>query len=306
MNRAITAIYRTYATAQHVRDAIAEVGVSSSHVDIIPDTDDQLEAGSTRNDEVLDDLHDLHLPEDDIRTYQQAVKRGDYVVSANVDDDHVERVMEAMRRPEDEMHDIDRTEEEFRSADYIAPMTGVQPGMGLAADRATMDETSTTADREMLLERNTVRDRSNLGATGNIETGDRQVFQEAEERLNVGKRDVEGGTVHIRSYVHEVPVEERIRLRHERVEIRRQAMDERVLTGAEADAVFQERSIDVTEHNEEAMISKETVVTGEVGISKDASTEERVVSDTVRKTEVEVEDGRTAGNRNEFNNKDRD
>ena len=301
MNRAITAIYRTYAAAQQVRDAITEVGVSSSHVDIIPDTDDQLEVGSTRDDETLDDLHDLHLPEDDIRTYQQAVRRGDYVVSANVEDDHVERVMEAMRRPEGEMYDIDRTEDEFRTANYVAPMTGARSGMGLTADTTTDESMSAAAaDREMLLERDTARTRGDTEATANVGTGDREVFQEAEERLRLGKRDVAGGSVHIRSYVHEVPVEERIQLRHERVEIRRQAMDDRVLTGAEADAVFKERSIDVTEHNEEAVVSKETVVTGEVGISKDADTEEKVVSDTVRKTEVEVEDDRKIGNRNEI------
>ncbi len=303
MNRAITAIYRTYATAQQVRDAITDAGVSSSYVDIIPDTDDQLEAGTYRNDEVLDDLHDLHLPEDDVRTYQQAVRRGDYVVSANVDDDDVERVMEAMRRPEDEMYDIDRTEDEFRSADYVAPTTGSVGAAGYGADTG-LDENAAVGDREMMLERDRVRDSDRTDAVGTLGADGREVFREAEERLQVGKRDREGGTVHIRSYVHEVPVEERIRLRHERVEIRRRASDETVLTGAEADAVFQDRSIEVTEHDEEAVVSKETVITGEVEVSKDVDTEEKVISDTVRKTEVEVEDARTAGNRNDLYRKD--
>ncbi len=262
MHRAVTAIYRTYASAQQVRDAIVEQGVSSSYVDIIPDTDDALEAGATRADDVFDDLHDLNLPEDDVRTYQQAVRRGDFIVSANVSEDEVATVIALMRTPEHDMYDIDATEEEFRSADYVAPMTA---GLGGITGAAGGQDASTAGD-------------------------DAEVIREAEERLRVGKRDVEGGSVHVRSYVHEVPVEERIRLRQERVEVRRTATDGRVLTGAEADAVFQDRSIDVTEHNEEAVVSKETVVTGEVSVSKDVDVEDRVVSDTVRRTEVEVDD----------------
>ena len=256
MNRAVTAIYRTYAVAKLVKDEIAGLGVSAHHIDIIPGADDNLAAGSTRDDHVLDELHDLAIPEDDVRTYQHAVRRGDYVVSASVDDDHLDRVMEIMRRPEDEMYDIDATEEEFRSADYIPPMAG-------------------------------------LGAAGTgVASGETDTITEAEERLTVGKRDVDRGSVHVRSYVHEVPVEERVRLRQERVEVRRNAVGERVLSGAEADAVFQERSIDVREHDEEAVVSKETVVTGEVEVTKDVEVEEKVVSDTVRKTEVEVDDDR--------------
>lgn len=262
MHRAITAIYRTYAAAQQVRDAVANTGVSSAYIDIIPDGDDQLAAGETRSDDVLDDLHDLNLPEADVRTYQQAVRRGDFIVSANVDEDEVSATVEAMRQPEADMYDIDATEEEFSAADYIPPFAAATTGT--ATNSAVAGDT--------------------------VSNGQEEVIREAEERLRVGKRDIEGGTVHVRSYVHEVPVEERIRLRQERVEVRRVAMDEQVLTGSDADAVFQDRSIDVTEHNEEAVVSKETVVTGEVVVGKDVETEERVVSDTVRKTEIEVDD----------------
>ena len=42
----------------------------------------------------------------------------------------------------------------------------------------------------------------------------------------------------------------------------------------------------LAEHSEEAVVSKEAVVTEEVVVSKDV---EEVVTDTVRKTEVDVE-----------------
>ena len=257
MHRAVTAIYRTYAAANMVRDHLVDAGITRSYIDIIPDRDDQTAAGATRDEHVVDELHDLAIPEDDVRTYQQAVRRGDYVVSASVDDDHLDAAMEIMRRPEEDIYDIDQTEEEFRTAEYVPPMD-----YGAAAGT----ETATA--------------------------GDTQVVREAEERLAVGKREVDRGSVHVRSYVHEVPVEERVRLRNERVEVRRRATDGTVLTGADADAVFQDRSIDVNEHDEEAVVTKETVVTGEVEVTKDVEVEDAVVSDTVRKTEVEVDDDR--------------
>ena len=261
MHRAVTAIYRTYAAANMVRDHLVDASISRSYIDIIPDTDDNVAAGTYRDDHVVDELHDLAIPEEDVRTYQQAVRRGDYVVSASVDDDHLDAAMEIMRRPESDIYDIDETEREFESAEYIPPMN-----YGAVGTETAATETATA--------------------------GDTQVIREAEERLAVGKREVDRGSVHVRSYVHEVPVEERVRLRNERVEVRRRATDGTVLTGADADAVFQDRSIDVNEHDEEAVVSKETVVTGEVEVTKDVEVEDAVVSDTVRKTEVEVDDDR--------------
>ena len=256
MQRAITAIYRTHAVADLVRNEIADLGISRGYIHVVPDRDDAVAAGSYRDDSVMHELHDLDLPEDDVRTYQQAVRRGDYVVSANVEDDHVERVMEVMRRPEEEAYNIDEVEEEYRSAEYVAP-TGAAAGV----------------------------------ATGAELNEGQEAIPVAEERLTVGKREVDRGTTHVRSYVREQPVEERVMLRDEEVHVERRAVGE-TLTGAEADAAFQERSIDVTEHDEEAVVSKEAVVTEEVVVSKDVETREEVVRDTVRKTEVEVDKDR--------------
>ena len=116
-----------------------------------------------------------------------------------------------------------------------------------------------------------------------------ETIQLAEERMAVGKRDVNRGTTHVRTYVQEVPIEERIRLREERVEVERHRTGERVVSGAEADKLFQERDIEVTERGEEAVVNKEAVVTEEVVVSKDVETREQVVQDTVRKTEVDVD-----------------
>ena len=58
---------------------------------------------------------------------------------------------------------------------------------------------------------------------------------------------------------------------------------------------LEDRTIEATEHAEEAVVSKEARVKEELVIRKEAEQRQQTVSDTVRHTEVEVEDERTAG-----------
>jgi len=119
-------------------------------------------------------------------------------------------------------------------------------------------------------------------------TGDDTV-QVAEEELQVGKREVGGGRVRVRSYVTERPVEEQVELRQERVTIERRPVDRAVAPG---DATFTERTIEAVERGEEAVVSKTARVTEEIGLRTDVEQETETVRDTIRKQNVEVEDDR--------------
>jgi len=112
----------------------------------------------------------------------------------------------------------------------------------------------------------------------------------AEERLTVGKRAVRGGRVRVRSYVVETPVEEQVALRQEHVDVERRTVN-RPVTAAD-EALFQERTIEASETSEEAVVAKEARVKEELVVRKDAEERVQTVSDTVRRTEVEVEDER--------------
>ncbi len=113
-----------------------------------------------------------------------------------------------------------------------------------------------------------------------------------EEQLRVGKREVERGGVRVRSYVEETPVQEQVRLREEHVEVERHPVD-RTLRGGDADQLFQERTIEMTERGEEAVIAKEAVVREEVGIRKQVDERTETISDSVRHTRVDVDDTRS-------------
>ena len=111
-------------------------------------------------------------------------------------------------------------------------------------------------------------------------------LQLAEEFLNVGKRAVRGGTTRIRRYTVEKPVEENVTLHNERVVLdRRPVTDGRVLANAD----FTDKTISMTEMNEEAVVSKTARVVEEIGLHKEASDRVETVRDTLRKDDVEVE-----------------
>lgn len=125
-----------------------------------------------------------------------------------------------------------------------------------------------------------------------------------EEQLRVGKREVERGGVRVRSYVAETPVQEQVSLREEHVEVERRPVNEAV-RGADADNLFQERSIELSERGEEAVVAKEAVVREEIGIRKDVDQRVETISDTVRHTEVDIDDGRSRiGERASFADQD--
>jgi uncharacterized protein (TIGR02271 family) len=107
-----------------------------------------------------------------------------------------------------------------------------------------------------------------------------------EEELRVGKRDRSHGRVRVRSYVREQPVSEDVTLSEERVNVERRPVDRPLGAGEDA---FRERSIEAEEHSEEAVVSKDARVVEEVAINKEHDTHTETVSDTVRKTDVEVE-----------------
>jgi len=118
-------------------------------------------------------------------------------------------------------------------------------------------------------------------------TGNDTTINRIEEDLQVGKRTVETGGVRVRSRIVEKPVEENIRLREERVTVDRNPVDR----AASRDELsnFQERDIELTERAEVPIVNKEARVVEEIRISKDVDEREETVRDTVRKTEVDVE-----------------
>lgn len=108
-----------------------------------------------------------------------------------------------------------------------------------------------------------------------------------QEDLRVGKRTVVRGGVRIYSRVVEQPIEETVNLHQEHVRVERQPVNR----AATADDLERGRDevIEVQEITEEPVVAKEARVVEEVRVSKDATERPETVRDTVRRTEVNVE-----------------
>ena len=118
-----------------------------------------------------------------------------------------------------------------------------------------------------------------------------------EEQLQVGKREVDRGGVRVYSHVVETPVTADVTLRDEQVRIERRPVN-RVATAADFN-MGQGSVIEVNATGEEAVVGKTARVVEEVLVGKQSSSHTEVVHDSVRKTEVEVEE--IAGERNTTN-----
>lgn len=121
----------------------------------------------------------------------------------------------------------------------------------------------------------------------NRNTSNDQSIPIIEENINVGKRVVQTGGVRVKTNIVETPVEETVRLREEHVTVERNPVNKPLPEGSFAP--FEESSIELTERAEVPVVSKEARVVEEISIGKEVNQREETIQDTVRKTEVDVE-----------------
>ncbi len=128
-----------------------------------------------------------------------------------------------------------------------------------------------------------------VGGTGYANTADvtgETSIPIVEENLVVGKREVDRGGVRVYSHVVEEPVSADVNLRDEVVRVERRAVD-RAATAA--DFTPGDRSIEVRASGEEAVVGKTARVVEEVLVGKTSNERTEAVRDTVRHTEVDVD-----------------
>lgn len=119
------------------------------------------------------------------------------------------------------------------------------------------------------------------------EAGTSQSIPVVQEELKVGKREVQRGGVRIFSHVVETPVNETIGLREEHVDVQRRTVDQPISTTDTT--AFKDQTIELRETAEEPVVEKSARVVEEVVVGKKVSQREQQIKDTVRHTEVEVE-----------------
>ena len=262
-------------TTQANSDTYSSGTSSSTSGSAFPDRHQN--TSGTRTEEFVDDTKDvgsgignffssLFGGGDDADRYSRVADRSSIVTVHAQSEDEAERAADIL----DDNGAVDVNE---RDAQY----SGMSTGTGVAGTSA-MGYTDTTTD---------TTDRTNLTdmTDRNMNTGD--TIKVVEENLQVGKREVETGGVRVRSRIVERPVEESLRLREERVTIQRNPVN-RPATADDLNS-FQEGQIEMRETAERAVVSKTANVVEEISIGKEVTEHDEVIRDTVRKTEVDVE-----------------
>ena len=221
---------------------------------------------------ILGALTHLGVPNDQAEYYAEGVRRGGTLVAVSTSDTDAQKAVDIMNGAG--AVDIDSRGANYRNAGYT--------GYTEAAPAYSEDE--------ILRERGNYQPPSRPAtntASSTMNTGDETVIPIVEEELSVGKRQVQGGGARIHTRITERPVEEQVTLRQENVTVDRRPVDR---AATDADMAFKEQNFSVTETSEVPVVSKEARVVEEVVVGKTASEHTETVRDTVRRTDVDVED----------------
>ncbi len=277
----VIGVFDNASEAQKAVEQLVSGGFSRSAIDLSAQTgsfsdttttdgtmvpDRHTNTSGTRTEELVDDTKDVGSSiggffsslfgddSDEKNTYADVADRHSLVTVHAMTDDEAERAADIL----DEAGAID-VNEKAAEYGYKAATTGT----GMVAGAMTA-----------------------MPATSPVD-GD-QTIKVIQEDLQVGKRTVETGGVRVRSRIVSKPVEESVRLREERVTLQRNPVN-RVATAADLNA-FKEGEISLTEHAEVPVVNKEARVVEEISVGKQVNEREEVIRDTVRNTEVDVED----------------
>lgn len=210
--------------------------------------------------------------------YSEAVRRGSTVVAVTVSDpERVEQARSILAAAG--AVDIDKRTEGWRQEGYTGFDASAQPYHPdqIAAERSRYQSDSLRASDDLLMP-----DGSRLVDQGTV-------LPVVREELEVGKREVDLGTVRVFSRTETRPVEEQVQLHEERADIERRAVD-RPATEADLKA-FEGGSIEIHETAERAVVSKTARVVEEVVVGTEASTRTETVKEQLRNTVVDVDKG---------------
>jgi uncharacterized protein (TIGR02271 family) len=119
-----------------------------------------------------------------------------------------------------------------------------------------------------------------------------QAMTRSEEELRVGTTPVETGRARLRKYVVTEQVQTTVPVQREEVRIEREPITEANIGAATDGPAISEEEHEVTLYAEEPVVEKRVVPKERVRLDKETVTEERAVSEEVRKEQIETEGGR--------------
>jgi uncharacterized protein (TIGR02271 family) len=298
MAQTVIGIFDNEREARKAVDNLVERGFTRSNIDIADrsssnyttTSDSDYTSRKHDDDSIGGFFRSLFGSSDESDKYTRVASRGCVVTVHAQSSDEAERAADIL----DEYGAVDVDERASQFGNYSNTTSNftdtTSTGAAYTADRFDTDTNRFDADkfrnRDVVdTDRVDIDNRTNLDRRDIVDS--ETSLPIIEEQLNVGKRVVETGGVRLRSRIIEKPVEESLRLREEHVRVERNPVNR---PASEADlAGFREGTIEMTERSEVPVVNKEARVVEEVSLNKDVEEREETVRDTVRRTDVEVE-----------------
>lgn len=218
---------------------------------------------------------------DDVDYYAEGIRRGGATLSVDAEDNEIDRVSSILTQYG--AADINQRAQFFKESGFSNYDMSAAP----------------LSDSQRSEYRNQYSDWESKHFAGSDK--DEEVIPVIEEKVNVGKRVVENGRVRIYTRVSETPVDQELKLRDERVDVERTAVD-RPVSAADMNA-FREGEIELSETSEEAVVDKQARVVEEVRVRRRSEEHTEQIHETARRTDVEVD--RSAGSEMKKRDKDR-
>ena len=265
----VVAVFDTVEHAQNAIRALQGAGFPAADISVV-------------NNETLDDRgakvatetgfwHRLFGSDVDLheaKVYGHTVDRGGSVVTLRAPDTLVDKAVALLHT-----HNPVDVNQRAASLGIIAAAAAPLAAKAAAGARAVADTASSVAAK--------------APAAASMPTGNQdEVLRLAEETFNVGKRQVQAGMTRVRRFVTERPVEAQVTLHEEHAEIARRAISD---PGYIKDIDWSDRTIEVRETKEQAVVSKSARIAEEVVIQKKGSDRVETVKDSVRRQQAEIE-----------------
>ena len=273
MTHTIIGMFDTAAAATAAKQKLTAAGIATSAIKTLPSGNVSASSGTTTQAVPAADEHgfwssvkEMFGGEEDAEYtthtshYAEGARRGGVVLSVEAEEKDADRVADLLTAAG--AVNVDEKATEWAATGYKAPAAAV----------TTAAATSTAAT--------TARAGATAATSGKIDL--------VKEDLAVGKRVVNRGGVRIIKKVISRPVEEDVKLREEHVSVDRRTVD-RAVTGTDLTDAFKEGTIEMTESGEEVVASKTARVVGEVVLGKTVDERTEKVRDTLRETDVQVE-----------------
>ena len=202
---------------------------------------------------------DVHQHEADI--YGQTVEDGGVVISVRVPDSEVAHATAVLdiHRPVD-VHDR-------------AVTTGAAPAAHVEAIEKKLDAVPLTATQK-------------IAVSPKLAAAQPDILRLAEEQLQVGKEMTETGRTRVRRFVTERDVSADVTLHEEHAEVLRKAISDPKYVG---DIDWTDRTIEVVETKEHALVNKTARIVEEVALRKIGADHIETIRDKIRRQQVEVE-----------------